>query len=96
MEYPIVYIEWLDSFGTWSWAPLELGQGVRPTKCMSVGFLIKDEEGFVTLATSFQTGDEEAVNGTITIPTGAITYRTHLSSGQENEARGWTIDNESA
>lgn len=78
MTYPIVYIEWRDAFAGYNWAPVEVAEQTEPSPCNSVGFLIADEEGHITLANSVS---EDDVNGFIVIPTGMITKRVQLRKG---------------
>ena len=77
MDYPIVYIEWSDSFGTWSWGPLEDVLEIAPSACRSVGFLVADTDSHVTLVTSL--GPEDSGNGSITIPKGCVTDRHEIA-----------------
>lgn len=73
MKYPIVYIEWDDSFTTTSWGDLEEVQKIERAKCLSVGFLVSETKKEITLAQSL--GEEGGVNGSITVPRGCITKR---------------------
>ena len=75
---PLVVIEWVDSgqpIPGWQW--LEALDRRRPHRCVSVGFLIQDDEESKVLAPNLGAsgGDNEwdQASGLITIPTAAVT-----------------------
>lgn len=81
----LVLIEWLDSgqpIPGWQWLT-DLGQR-RAHKCISVGFLVQDDEKIKVLAPNLGAsgGDDEwdQASGLITIPTAAVTRLTSLAT----------------
>ncbi len=84
---PLVSIEWLDSgqpIPGWQW--LEGMERRRPHKCVSVGFLVQDDEETKVLAPNLGSscgGDEwDQASGLITIPTTAVTRIAQLTSSE--------------
>jgi hypothetical protein len=80
---PLVIIEWVDSgqpVSGWQW--LETLDRRRPQRCVSVGFLIQDDEESKVLAPNLSAsgGDNEwdQASGLITIPTAAVTKMGRL------------------
>src|SRR5207247_1868554 len=82
---PLVLIEWLDSgqpVPGWQWLA-ELAPH-RPHRCVSVGFLVQDDEHAKALAPNLgaSANDEEwdQASGIITIPAQAVTKIARLTS----------------
>jgi len=70
MERKLVSIEWLDSKGiTHEWEYLDEIAPLLPSKCVSVGFLLEETEGYKTIAQSLS---DTQVLGRTTIPCCAI------------------------
>ncbi len=54
-KYPLVYVEWADHFSSAEWH--EVADIVHtPLFCLSVGWLLKDNEEGITLITSISDG----------------------------------------
>jgi len=67
----IVSIEWLDSKGVINhWEHVEEIKSLKPSRCVSVGFLIEDKVSYKTIAQSIGNGQ---LLGRMTIPTCSIT-----------------------
>jgi hypothetical protein len=84
---PLVSIEWVDSgqpIPGWQW--LEGMDRRRPHKCISVGFLVQDDEDAKVLAPNLGSsggGSEwDQASGLITIPTAAVTGLEPLTSSE--------------
>ena len=76
MEYPIVLIKWLDSATTGGWRK-EDDEGIKPTICFSIGFLLPPKETdsasplpLVNIAQSLS--DRGYIGDTISIPKSCI------------------------
>lgn len=65
----IVLIEWLDSKGIQQWEYLDEIEPMPPCNCYSVGFLINENEDYVTLALGLS---DTQVLGRTTIPASCI------------------------
>jgi len=66
----LVRIEWLDAKGVSSeWENRKKMKRLKPSKCVSVGFLVDDGEEFKTIA---QTVEKDHILGRHTIPAGCI------------------------
>jgi hypothetical protein len=94
----LVVIEWVDSgqpIPGWQW--LSEIDPRRAHKCVSVGFLIQDDEQTKVLAPNLgsSNGDEDwdQASGLITIPTVAITKLERLTSasGQASKMPGGRV-----
>ncbi len=73
----LVLIKWLDSKGVTSdWEFLEDIKPLKPSVCISVGFLIDNNEKYKTLA---MTVSKDQVFGRITIPACSIVKVKELS-----------------
>ena len=67
----LVLVEWRDSQASVAvWETREELDELRPLKCLSVGFVLEDIEGHLTLAS---TVNDYQVMGRLTIPREAIT-----------------------
>lgn len=91
----LVLIEWVDSgqpIPGWQW--LSELDSRRAHKCVSVGFLVQDDEHTKVLAPNLgsSTGDDDwdQASGLMTIPTVAITKLERLTSasGQASKMAG--------
>ena len=69
MNKDIVLIEWVDSKGMERWEYLDEIEPMPPSVCYSVGFLIKDNKDYKTIAFGLS---ETQVLGRTTIPAGCI------------------------
>ena len=78
MKKKLVSITWLDSKGlTSEWEHWDDIEPLRPSVCLTVGFLIDDNSKYKTLAMTISKGQ---VFGRITIPTCSIVKINVLSS----------------
>jgi len=74
----IVQITWLDSKGISSqWEYLDEVEPLKPSECLSVGFLIEDAEEYKTIAQSL---NDTQVLGRTTIPCCSIQSIVELKS----------------
>ena len=78
----MVMVEWVDSFqleSGWHWqSNIEDRQ---PARCMSVGWLIREDESQLMLAETISPHeDDRQVQGVVVIPTAAIVRREPLTS----------------
>lgn len=83
---PLVLIEWLDSgqpVPSWQW--LEHIEPRRPHLCVSVGFLMHDDDDAKVLAPNLGASngcnDWDQASGVITIPTAAVQRLLRLEAG---------------
>jgi hypothetical protein len=88
MGHELVLIEWVDSgqpIPGWQW--LSDLDPRRANKCVSVGFLVQNDEHTKVLAPNLSSsnGDDEwdQASGLITIPTAAVTKLERLTSALE-------------
>jgi hypothetical protein len=95
MGHELVLIEWVDSgqpIPGWQW--LSEMNPRHAHKCISVGFLVQDDEQTIVLAPNLgsSSGDDDwdQASGLITIPAVAITKLEKLTfaSGQVSKALG--------
>jgi hypothetical protein len=72
-KYPMVRVEWEDSSRVNGWMNLKELLGRRYMRCVTVGFLVRDDEGEVIVVANFD-GDEEwpEVSGGMVIPRSAV------------------------
>ena len=70
MKNKLVIIKWIDSKGlTSEWEFWDEIKSLKPSVCISVGFLIDNKKKYKTLATTIS---KDQVFGRITIPTCSI------------------------
>jgi len=75
--HKLIYIKWLDSKGlTSEWEFWDEIEPLKPTVCISVGFLIDNNNQYKTLATTIS---KNQVFGRITIPACSIIKVKELS-----------------
>ena len=80
---PLVWIEWEDSgqaIPQWQW--LDKLKVELPIKCISVGFLVRDDDKVKAVAISIGDGNNletAQVSGVIAIPSKCVTRLTHIS-----------------
>jgi hypothetical protein len=94
MTPDLVMIEWVDSgqpIPGWQWLS-EMGSRI-PHKCVSVGFLIQDDETTKVLAPNLGAsdglGDWDQASGLMTIPTVSITRIERLTSSSASTAAAY-------
>jgi hypothetical protein len=84
LKWPIVVIRWIDSASPQNgWVRLQDWEGVGSLECISVGYLIKDEDGTKTIAPHIAYPDDPAQcqgNGIIVIPDQAVLSVDKLTS----------------
>lgn len=79
------YVEWLDSTGMHGWRDLKENVSLEPDHCMTVGFVIKETDDYLTLLqshTARKDGDLDSGDNSICIPKFAIT-NSILMNGPE-------------
>ncbi|KKL70148.1 hypothetical protein LCGC14_2107850 [marine sediment metagenome] len=69
MDKDIVLIEWVDSKGLTNWEDIDGLESMPPVECLSVGFLLDENESYKTIALGM--GGNQVL-GRMTIPTGCI------------------------
>lgn len=67
----VVHIEWVDAVSVdgWQHPTMEL----HPANCVSIGFLIKENDKYITICQGYS--DADCQNGMFTIPKGWIKKR---------------------
>ncbi len=76
MKFKLVKIEWLDAIGvTTEWEDRKMLRRLKPSKCVSVGFLVDDGDEFKTIA---QSVEKNHILGRQSIPVGCILKITKL------------------
>jgi len=84
LTVPLVWIEWEDSgqaIPQWQW--LDNLEAPTATKCITVGFLVLDDEQVKAVAVSLGDGNDPEtaqVSGVVTIPSRCIVQMERLSS----------------
>ena len=77
MKRDLVIIEWLDSKGvTTAWEYLDELEPLKPSRCVSVGFLMEDAVEYKTIAQSLS---DTQVLGRTTIPVCSIVSMKKVS-----------------
>ena len=78
--YPIVKVEWADSYGPDGWVHLSEHEPVAPT-CYTVGFLYRQENSVTTILLTWSAIREHdpIALGVLNIPDGAIKKLTYLT-----------------
>ena len=89
---PLVVVEWVDSAqptGTWQW--LDDINVRAPHRCLSVGFLLQDNEHVKVLAANVAAcsgrDDWDQASGVMTIPTTAVRKLSYLSARPSLKAK---------
>jgi hypothetical protein len=81
-RFPLVMIHWLDSCDIAGWKRLDSWSGVRTLQCVSVGYLIREDEFSKTISPHLAYPDDDANTsgaGIMVIPTRAIMKQLVLS-----------------
>ena len=66
-RYPLVIVEWDDAEGEAGWS--DPPEDLKPTRCISVGFLIKQTEKLVMIAGCYiQNPEDKQISSTDKIP----------------------------
>lgn len=68
-KYPLVWVEWEDAQGDTGWE--EVPDEVEPCIAITAGFLIKETENYLIVASSIDT-DNDHNNNRIQIPRGMV------------------------
>jgi hypothetical protein len=50
--YKIAIVEWIDTTGTSSWTSLELAEAERPSENVTIGLVLDQQKGHITIAQS--------------------------------------------
>lgn len=72
----IAWIEWLDAVGSTGWTQ----ETVKPTKNVSVGFIVTETDEYLELATTLDT-EHDNWNSTMSVPKNMIIKRDTLNLG---------------
>lgn len=73
----IVLVEWIDSFGSHAWIPRIDAMETKPSKCYSVGYLLKEDENYIVLSQSYDP-QVENVGNVLSIPVKVVISMTQL------------------
>tara|TARA_R110002051_G_C8414103_1_gene450635 strand:- start:39 stop:308 length:270 start_codon:yes stop_codon:yes gene_type:complete len=80
---PLVLIEWQDIVGIERpWLDTEEVLELQPSSMVSVGVIVNQNENFVTLAGTWESGDERQFGNVTCIPRGVIQSLTELGVSQ--------------
>lgn len=88
-DWPLVRVEWIDSAGAGSgWQRVKAAETIRPSRAVSVGFLIHEDDDCLTVAghvvvmqdTDPDDGGQTDVDGAIVIPKCCVLARSSLTS----------------
>lgn len=79
-KYPVVVIIWDDAETAGGWE--EIPEEIKPAIATSMGFLIKESDDHVLIASSY---DERHVNGRLQIPRGMIKQITYLVKNERKK-----------
>ena len=72
-DHPLVRVDWEDSTGVRHWMGNRAVSDLTPLDCVSVGWLLRDDEKAVTLVASYDgQGEESNVDGIQCIPRSAV------------------------
>jgi hypothetical protein len=69
MDHRLVIVSWDDANCLGVWA--DPSQIVEPSKCQTVGWLLRDEEGYVQIVATM--AEDGQYNQSMTIPRGMVT-----------------------
>lgn len=78
----IAWIEWVDAVGSTGWTD----DTVAPTKNISVGLVVYEDDEYIELATTLDT-EHGNWNGTMSVPKNMITKRDTVYMGWGENAR---------
>jgi hypothetical protein len=83
-KYKLVKVNWVDSSTPrMGWTFLSDWKGVGSLDCVSIGYLIDENENTITIAPHLAYPDDEVncqINGVMTIPSGCVTRLEELIS----------------
>lgn len=71
MKQPILFVEWLDASSTDPWTDIKDLEGT--VKCVSIGFVVKRTKDYISLASTWDGGDQACT--IIHIPNKMITRK---------------------
>jgi hypothetical protein len=81
---PLIRVEWRDSCGAHGWHEPEVFDGWQPSRCISVGYLIRECDSHIIIAPHVTVQDQAGsrkVDGVLCIPKEVITSRRVLMEG---------------
>jgi len=85
----IVVIEWVDSveYDDAAWKSQEDADSLSPCKIKSAGILVKEENAYITIASSIDESDPDNITygGLLSIPTYVITQRSDFPKSFTSE-----------
>ena len=67
----IVLVNWLDSNSNSAWHNITEAKHLRPSPCVTIGYVLEDTEEYITIASSFAT-ENDSVSDVICIPKFAV------------------------
>jgi hypothetical protein len=89
MMHKIVVIEWVDSveYDDAAWKSQEDADSLSPCKIKSAGILVKEENAYITIASSIDESDPDDVTygGLLSIPTYVIIKRSDFPKSFTSE-----------
>lgn len=91
MKHKALYVEWEDScsVGSRVWVSAEDVRDSRPSKCVSIGLVVKETNDFITLAGHWAGEESGDYSGNLTIPRSAVRMvrRIAIPARKRREAR---------
>ena len=75
-KYPLEKIYWRDILGKTSWTSLKKVAGLQPASCISVGYIISEDDDIIRVAGSMS--NDRDVSNIDVIPKSVITRRVPL------------------
>lgn len=79
--YPLERVVWMDAASVSGWAtPGEIDQEASPKACVSVGYIVKDENTYLSLAQTYS-ADTGGIADVISIPAAMVIERRTLLEG---------------
>jgi hypothetical protein len=77
-KLPLVEVVWSDIVASSSWYDDKDVTEMRPEKCVSVGFLVRETEELVTLVSTYSPEGDDRWANTICIPKGCILKKLRI------------------
>jgi hypothetical protein len=85
LPYKLYYVEWMDAASNEGWVSPD--DDTSPEIIISVGWLIKETEVYITLANSMHKNAAGQVGGTMTIPNGMIINKKEVKLSASRKPR---------
>ena len=88
-RYPLVRVEWVDSCGIRRWSDNSSVKELTPLDCVSVGWVLRDDETSINLVSSNDgQGEDSNVDGIQCIPRSAVRKVEHLRISRRGSKKG--------